>query len=305
MRNDRAANISKPAAADTHTSHSAINILDLDDKGLQQYRQHTVSTRVKAQTGYSVGLYDVNLAIKAGELHCIMGLSGSGKSTLIRHLNRLIDPTTGKIWVNTDMRNDRAANISKPAAADTHMSHSAINILDLDDKGLQQYRQHTVSMVFQHFGLMPHMTVLQNVAYGLRVRKMSVSERHEIARHWLAEVGLPNLESSYPDELSGGMQQRVGLARALATDNPILLMDEAFSALDPLIRGQLQDQLLELQARLHKTIVFITHDIDEAVKVGQRISILNGGRLVQTGTPNELRDNPADDYVAQFMSAKH
>lgn len=288
-------NISKIYNASPKQAQSA---LDLMADGMD-------STRVKAQTGYSVGLYDVNLAIKAGELHCIMGLSGSGKSTLIRHLNRLIDPTTGKIWVNTDMRNNRAAHISKPAAADTHTSHSAINILDLDDKGLQQYRQHTVSMVFQHFGLMPHMTVLQNVAYGLRVRKMSVSERHEIARHWLAEVGLPNLESSYPDELSGGMQQRVGLARALATDNPILLMDEAFSALDPLIRGQLQDQLLELQARLHKTIVFITHDIDEAVKVGQRISILNGGRLVQTGTPNELRDNPADDYVAQFMSAKH
>lgn len=288
-------NISKIYNASPKQAQSA---LDLLADGVD-------STRVKAQTGYSVGLYDVNLAIKAGELHCIMGLSGSGKSTLIRHLNRLIDPTTGKIWVNTDMRNDKAANISKPAAADTHTSHSAINILDLDDKGLQQYRQHTVSMVFQHFGLMPHMTVLQNVAYGLRVRKMSVSERHEIARHWLAEVGLPNLEHSYPDELSGGMQQRVGLARALATDNPILLMDEAFSALDPLIRGQLQDQLLELQARLHKTIVFITHDIDEAVKVGQRISILNGGRLVQTGTPNELRDSPADDYVAQFMSAKH
>ncbi|WP_300407755.1 ATP-binding cassette domain-containing protein [uncultured Psychrobacter sp.] len=288
-------NISKIYNASPKQAQSA---LDLLADGMD-------STRGKAQTGYSVGLYDVNLAIKAGELHCIMGLSGSGKSTLIRHLNRLIDPTTGKIWVNTDMRNDKAANISKPAAADTHTSHSAINILDLDDKGLQQYRQHTVSMVFQHFGLMPHMTVLQNVAYGLRVRKMSVSERHEIARHWLAEVGLPNLESSYPDELSGGMQQRVGLARALATDNPILLMDEAFSALDPLIRGQLQDQLLELQARLHKTIVFITHDIDEAVKVGQRISILNGGRLVQTGTPNELRDSPADDYVAQFMSAKH
>ena len=288
-------NISKIYNASPKQAQSA---LDLLADGMD-------STHVKAQTGYSVGLYDVNLAIKAGELHCIMGLSGSGKSTLIRHLNRLIDPTTGKIWVNTDMRNDKAANISKPAAADTHTSHSAINILDLDDKGLQQYRQHTVSMVFQHFGLMPHMTVLQNVAYGLRVRKMSVSERHEIARHWLAEVGLPNLEHSYPDELSGGMQQRVGLARALATDNPILLMDEAFSALDPLIRGQLQDQLLELQARLHKTIVFITHDIDEAVKVGQRISILNGGRLVQTGTPNELRDSPADDYVAQFMSAKH
>ena len=133
---------------------------------------------------------------------------------------------------------------------------------------------------------------------------MSIKDRHDIARHWLNEVGLPNLENSYPDELSGGMQQRVGLARALATDNPILLMDEAFSALDPLIRAQLQDQLLDLQARLNKTIVFITHDIDEAVKVGQRISILNGGRLVQTGTPRELRANPVDDYVMQFMKKK-
>ena len=254
------------------------------------------SKAVKLQTGYSVGLYDINLAIETGELHCILGLSGSGKSTLIRHLNRLIDPTSGKIWVDT-------AISSKTPSQTVSSAHTSINILELDDKGLQQYRQNNVSMVFQHFGLMPHMTVIQNVAYGLKVRKMSVSERHEIARHWLNEVGLPNLENSYPDELSGGMQQRVGLARALATDNPILLMDEAFSALDPLIRVQLQDQLLELQARLNKTIVFITHDIDEAVKVGQRISILNGGRLVQTGTPSELRDNPADDYVAQFMSA--
>lgn len=254
------------------------------------------SKAVKLQTGYSVGLYDINLAIETGELHCIMGLSGSGKSTLIRHLNRLIDPTSGKIWVDT-------AISSKTPSQTVSSAHTSINILELDDKGLQQYRQNNVSMVFQHFGLMPHMTVIQNVAYGLKVRKMSVSERHEIARHWLNEVGLPNLENSYPDELSGGMQQRVGLARALATDNPILLMDEAFSALDPLIRAQIQDQLLELQARLNKTIVFITHDIDEAVKVGQRISILNGGRLVQTGTPSELRDSPADDYVAQFMSA--
>jgi len=279
------------------------------------------SVAVKKQTGYSVGLYDVNLAIKAGELHCIMGLSGSGKSTLIRHLNRLIDPTSGKIWVDTTINSknlsSKAQGIAKensstaaaPVTANTDginntNSSDSINILELDDKALQQYRQNTVSMVFQHFGLMPHMTVIQNVAYGLRVRKMSVEARHEVARHWLNEVGLPNLEHSYPDELSGGMQQRVGLARALATDNPILLMDEAFSALDPLIRAQLQDQLLELQDRLNKTIVFITHDIDEAVKVGQRISILNGGRLVQTGTPSELRDNPADDYVAQFMRAK-
>ncbi len=281
----------------------AQSVLTLLAEGMQ-------SAEVKAQTGYSVGLYDINLAIKAGELHCIMGLSGSGKSTLIRHINRLIDPTSGKIWVDTainaqtDISESRSriptidpSGINRPA--------TAIDILGLDDKALQEYRQQTVSMVFQHFGLVPHMTVIQNVAYGLRVRKMSVSERHDIARHWLNEVGLPNLENSYPDELSGGMQQRVGLARALATDTPVLLMDEAFSALDPLIRSQLQDQLLELQARLNKTIVFITHDIDEAVKVGQRISILNGGRLVQTGTPEQLRNSPADDYVAQFMRAKH
>ncbi|MGE6796312.1 ATP-binding cassette domain-containing protein [Psychrobacter okhotskensis] len=304
-------NISKIYNANASQAQSALKLLA---DGMD-------SVAVKKQTGYSVGLYDVNLAIKAGELHCIMGLSGSGKSTLIRHLNRLIDPTSGKIWVDTtinsktlsskaqDIAKDEASTAAASVTANTDgidnaNSIDSINILELNDKELQQYRQNTVSMVFQHFGLMPHMTVIQNVAYGLRVRKMSVEARHEIARHWLNEVGLPNLEHSYPDELSGGMQQRVGLARALATDNPILLMDEAFSALDPLIRAQLQDQLLELQDRLNKTIVFITHDIDEAVKVGQRISILNGGRLVQTGTPSELRDNPADDYVAQFMHAK-
>ena len=280
------------------TNAQAQSALVLLDEGVN-------SIEVKEKTGYSVGLYDINLTIKAGELHCIMGLSGSGKSTLIRHINRLIDPTSGKIWVDTAI--NAQTNIVEDESISVRTSQSipstVINILELDDKGLQQYRQQNVSMVFQHFGLTPHMTVLQNAAYGLRVRKMSVSERHEIARHWLNEVGLTNLENSYPDELSGGMQQRVGLARALATDTPILLMDEAFSALDPLIRAQLQDQLLELQARLNKTIVFITHDIDEAVKVGQRISILNGGRLIQTGTPTELRNNPVDNYVAQFMHA--
>ena len=292
-------NISKIYNANSSQAQSALALLA---EGMD-------SIAVKEQTGYSVGLYDINLNIKAGELHCIMGLSGSGKSTLIRHINRLIDPTNGKIWVDTSINAKNKGNAQSPIAEEGSSqtaanTNSAINILELNDKELQHYRQQTVSMVFQHFGLVPHMTVMQNVAYGLRVRKMSVSERHEVARHWLNEVGLPNLEHSYPDELSGGMQQRVGLARALATDNPILLMDEAFSALDPLIRAQLQDQLLELQARLNKTIVFITHDIDEAVKVGQRISILNGGRLVQTGTPNDLRQNPADDYVAQFMRAK-
>ena len=289
-------NISKIYNANSTQAQSAMALLA---EGMD-------SVAVKEQTGYSVGLYDINLNIKAGELHCIMGLSGSGKSTLIRHLNRLIDPTSGEIWVDTTVNTKTHAkdNTQANTAPVDESSSNAINILELNDKQLQHYRQQTVSMVFQHFGLVPHMTVIQNVAYGLRVRKMSVSERHEIARYWLNEVGLTNLEHSYPDELSGGMQQRVGLARALATDNPILLMDEAFSALDPLIRAQLQDQLLELQERLNKTIVFITHDIDEAVKVGQRISILNGGRLVQTGTPSDLRHNPADDYVEQFMRAK-
>lgn len=289
-------NISKIYNANSTQAQSAMALLA---EGMD-------SVAVKEQTGYSVGLYDINLNIKAGELHCIMGLSGSGKSTLIRHLNRLIDPTSGEIWVNTTVNTKTHAkdNPQVSIAPVDKRSSNAINILELNDKQLQYYRQQTVSMVFQHFGLVPHMTVMQNVAYGLRVRKMSVSERHETARHWLNEVGLTNLEHSYPDELSGGMQQRVGLARALATDNSILLMDEAFSALDPLIRAQLQDQLLALQDRLNKTIVFITHDIDEAVKIGQRISILNGGRLIQTGTPNDLRHNPADDYVEQFMSAK-
>ena len=309
MNHIRLENISKIYNASSSQAQAALALLA---EGMD-------SNEVKQKTGYSVGLYDINLAVKAGELHCIMGLSGSGKSTLIRHINRLIDPTSGKIWVDTSINANKkiesfkddthVISADKPLAettsvAETTESPDAINVLTLNDKELQHYRQQTVSMVFQHFGLVPHMTVMQNVAYGLRVRKMSVKERHDIARYWLNEVGLSNLEHSYPDELSGGMQQRVGLARALATDNPILLMDEAFSALDPLIRAQLQDQLLELQERLHKTIVFITHDIDEAIKVGQRISILNGGRLVQTGTPNDLRHNPADDYVAQFMSAK-
>ena len=296
-------NISKIYNANSTQAKSALALLA---EGMD-------SIAVKKQTGYSVGLYDINLSVKEGELHCIMGLSGSGKSTLIRHINRLIDPTSGKIWVDTAINAKESATETPSTSMSVSRkelpngngkSSAAINILELNDKELQHYRQQTVSMVFQHFGLVPHMTVMQNVAYGLRVRKMTTKERHEVASYWLNEVGLPNLEHSYPDELSGGMQQRVGLARALATDNPILLMDEAFSALDPLIRAQLQDQLLDLQERLNKTIVFITHDIDEAVKVGQRISILNGGRLVQTGSASELRHNPADDYVAQFMGAK-
>ena len=225
-------NISKIYNANSSQAQSALALLA---EGMD-------SIAVKKQTGYSVGLYDINLSVKAGELHCIMGLSGSGKSTLIRHINRLIDPTSGKIWVDTaiNAKESTEGTVSNSAVASEEQlparneKSSAINILALNDKELQHYRQQTVSMVFQHFGLVPHMTVLQNVAYGLRVRKMNTKERHEVASYWLNEVGLPNLERSYPDELSGGMQQRVGLARALATDNPILLMDEAFSALEPL-----------------------------------------------------------------------
>lgn len=292
MSHIRLENVSK--VFDANASEAA-KVLKLLEQGMS-------SGEVREQTGYSVGLYDINLSVEVGELHCIMGLSGSGKSTLIRHINRLIDPTQGKIWIDTQH------SVGTPDYLDSAERLSdqsrVINVLSLRDKPLQKFRQNNVSMVFQHFGLVPHMTVIQNVAYGLRVRKMPKSERHEIARHWLSEVGLEGIESSYPDELSGGMQQRVGLARALAVDTPIILMDEAFSALDPLIRGQLQDQLLELQHKLNKTIVFITHDIDEAIKLGSRISILNGGRLVQTGTPQQLQDSPADAYVERFMVTK-
>ena len=270
---------------------------------LKLLKEGMSSSDVRAQTGCTVGLYDVNLTVGVGELHCIMGLSGSGKSTLVRHINRLIDPTEGKIWIH-GVTHYEGANVeylktnTDPA---TQTNGQIINVLSLNDKQLQHFRQNNISMVFQHFGLVPHMSVIQNVAYGLRAKKIPKPKRYELARHWLNKVGLEGVDNKYPDELSGGMQQRVGLARALAVDTPIILMDEAFSALDPMIRGQLQDQLLTLQDKLNKTILFITHDIDEAIKLGGMISILNGGRLIQTGTPQQLRDTPADDYVARFM----
>lgn len=232
---------------------------------------------LRAQAGASVGLNRVSLEINAGELFCVMGLSGSGKSTLVRHINGLITPSQGRVCVGDTVVNQ------------------------LDAAALRQFRQQQVSMVFQHFGLLPHLTVLQNVCYGLRVRDTPAAEAEQVARHWLAEVELTQIEARYPDELSGGMKQRVGLARALAVDTPVLLMDEAFSALDPLIRHKLQEQLLGLQARLAKTIVFITHDIAEALKLGQRIAILRQGCLVQVGTPQMLIEQPADEYVARFM----
>ncbi|MCO4785972.1 quaternary amine ABC transporter ATP-binding protein [Marinomonas atlantica] len=231
---------------------------------------------ILADTGHTVGLQDINLTIGKGEIFVIMGLSGSGKSTLIRHFNRLIDPTAGKIKVNGD------------------------DIMQFSMKELTQFRRHKMSMVFQHFGLLPHRTVVENVGYGLSIKGQKKTEWKEKAKEWLETVGLSGYEEQYPSQLSGGQQQRVGLARALCTDAEILLMDEAFSALDPLIRFEMQSQLIELQENLHKTIVFITHDLDEALRLGDRIAVLKDGKLVQVGKPVEIILNPADDYVRAF-----
>ena len=240
-------------------------------------RGGTSKDDILAETGHTVGLSDINLEIEHGSIFVIMGLSGSGKSTLIRHFNRLIDPTEGSIQV------------------------SGVDVMTLSQHELEQFRRHKMSMVFQRFGLLPHRTVLVNVAFGLAIQDVPKAERNEKATEWLKAVGLEGYEQQYPAQLSGGQQQRVGLARALCTDAEILLMDEAFSALDPLIRSGMQDQLIELQARLHKTIIFITHDLDEALRLGDRIAILKDGVLSQVGKPEEILLNPADDYVEAFV----
>ncbi|MGY9025519.1 MAG: quaternary amine ABC transporter ATP-binding protein [Candidatus Pelagibacterales bacterium] len=232
---------------------------------------------VLERTGHTVGLDNVSISIEEGEIFVVMGLSGSGKSTLIRHVNRLIDPTAGEIIVDSQ------------------------NIIDLDKKNLINFRRDKMSMVFQKFGLLPHKNVIDNVAYGLEIQKKPKDERHSAAMKQIESVGLNGFEYMYPNQLSGGMQQRVGLARALTTNPDILLMDEAFSALDPLIRSDMQKQLLELQLKLKKTIMFITHDLDEALKLGDKIAILNGGRLVQVGKPEDIIINPADQYVSNFV----
>jgi len=225
----------------------------------------------------SVGLWDINLEIEKGQIFVIMGLSGSGKSTLVRHLNRLIDPTEGAIYVG------------------------GIDVMNLSQMELEEFRRHRMSMVSQRFGLLPHRTVLENVAFGLSIQKIAKAEREEKAREWLRSVGLDGYEDQYPSQLSGGQQQRVGLARALCTDPEILLMDEPFSSLDRLIRSGMQYLLVELQDKLHKTIVFITHDLDEALRLGHQIAILKDGVLSQAGRPEEILRNPADDYVEAFV----
>jgi len=232
---------------------------------------------ILAETGHTVGLNNINLEINQGDIFVVMGLSGSGKSTLIRLFNRLIESTAGQITVG------------------------GTDVMSLGTRELEQFRRNRMSMVFQHFGLMPHRTVIENVAYGLMVQGVDKKIRTETAADWLETVGLAGYEKQYPSQLSGGQQQRVGLARALCTDADILLMDEAFSALDPLIRSEMQDQLIELQEKLHKTIIFITHDLDEALRIGDRIAILKDGELSQVGKPEEILLKPADDYVEAFV----
>jgi glycine betaine/proline transport system ATP-binding protein len=235
---------------------------------------------ILAQTGCSVGLRNVSLDIRAGEIFVVMGLSGSGKSTLVRHLNRLIDPSSGAVLFD------------------------GVDILQFNARSLREFRRRSVSMVFQGFGLLPHRSVLDNVAFGLRARGEPKRPARVAAMRWVEMVGLNGYAEKYPGELSGGMRQRVGLARALAVDTGVVLMDEAFSALDPLIRVEMQDLLLDLQNRLQKTIVFVTHDLDEAVRIGGRIAVMKDGEVVQVGTPGDILDRPANDYVERFVGKK-
>lgn len=229
------------------------------------------------KTGHAVGCVDVSFEVEAGEFLVVMGLSGSGKSTLIRCLNLLNKPTRGQIFIDDE------------------------DITGYDKSQLLKLRQTKISMVFQHFALFPHRSVLDNAAYGLEIQGMAVAERHRLANEALELVGLEGWSESYPGQLSGGMQQRVGLARALAVKPDILLMDEAFSALDPLIRRDMQHEMVALQQRMQKTIVFITHDLDEALQVGDRIVLMKDGRVVQIGTPEDILKNPASAYVERFV----
>jgi len=250
---------------------------DSPEQALELVRQGFSKKEILAQTGQSIGVFDASFEIQAGEIFVIMGLSGSGKSTLVRLLNRLIEPTAGRIVID-------GADIN---------GHS--------DARLRALRRKDISMVFQSFALMPHMTVRENTAFGLELSGTSKKERLAQADKALAQVGLAGWGDSYPDELSGGMQQRVGLARALASDPSILLMDEAFSALDPIIRTEMQSELLRLQQEQRRTIVFISHDLDEAMRIGDRIAIMKDGQVIQVGTPDEILRSPANDYVRTFV----
>ncbi|MDD2882609.1 MAG: glycine betaine/L-proline ABC transporter ATP-binding protein [Rhodoferax sp.] len=226
--------------------------------------------------GHVLGLRDINIDMPGGGIQVVMGLSGSGKSTLIRHINRLIEPTAGELWAGDQ------------------------NVMAMSPGELRRFRRERTAMVFQNFALFPHLTVQENTEYGLQVQHVKQKVRREASARWIERVGLKGYEDSYPNQLSGGMQQRVGLARALTNDAPILLMDEAFSALDPMIRGDMQSVLLDLQQELGKTIVFITHDLEEALRLGDRIAILRDGEVIQQGTGQQIVLKPADDYISSF-----
>lgn len=252
---------------------------DKAEIALDDIRQNGLTKKqVLEKHGCVIGVADANMSINPGEIFCVMGLSGSGKSTLVRHINRLLEPTDGKIIVNGE------------------------DIMAMAPDVLRKYRNEHISMVFQNFGLMPHRSVLDNVAMPLEIRGVPKNQRNEIAERTIDMVELTGWGNKFAHELSGGMQQRVGLARALAADPKILLMDEPFSALDPLIRRQLQNEFMKLASQMNKTTVFITHDLDEAVRIGDRIAIMRDGRVVQIGTPEEIVLHPADDYVSDFVA---
>jgi len=247
------------------------------EEAMKLLEQGVSKDDIMDQIKHGVGIADVSFDVEEGEILVIMGLSGSGKSTLVRCINRLIDPTAGNIYVDGE------------------------DVISLSERELRAFRQKHFGMVFQNFALFPHRTVLRNVEYGLEVQKVDPKKRKERSMEALEQVGLKGWEDSFPSQLSGGMQQRVGLARALALDADIMLMDEAFSALDPLIRRDMQDELLILQEQVHKTIVFISHDLDEALKLGDRIILMKDGVIIQEGTAEDILMNPANDYVARFI----
>lgn len=248
------------------------------DVALEYVQRGMTKAELLEQQNHVLGLRDINVDIHEGEITVIMGLSGSGKSTLIRHLNRLIDPTSGEVRVDGK------------------------DILNFSEETLRKLRRTTMSMVFQKFALLPHKTVVENAGLSWEIGGQTQKDYEDEARKWLARVGLEGNEEQYPHQLSGGMQQRVGIARALVSNAPIMLMDEAFSALDPLIRSDMQDLLLELQEELHKTIVFITHDLDEALKLADHLVILKEGEVVQQGDPQDILLNPNDPYIVDFVS---
>ncbi|HAG07381.1 MAG TPA: glycine/betaine ABC transporter ATP-binding protein [Peptococcaceae bacterium] len=250
---------------------------DRPEKALDLVKKGHSKEEILEKTGQAVGVYDVSFEVEEGEVFVLMGLSGSGKSTLLRCINRLIEPTVGKIYIDDE------------------------DITSFSEEKLRELRRKKLGMVFQRFALFPHRTVIQNVAFGLEIQGVEERERLAKARQLLEMVGLKEWENAYPDQLSGGMQQRVGLARALASDPGILLMDEAFSGLDPLIKREMQNELLSLQSKVNKTIIFVTHDLDEALRIGDRIALMKDGRIVQIGTPEEILTNPANEYVRKFV----